>query len=1028
MSIQTAALHAPKSNPISSVAKEIGYRTYELKDKIKSWSRAFMKRLSNLKPVSSDFNQVIKSKDNLAQEYRHKPSGLKIFNINDTNSKLTQLKLNVKLPETEQEHSGTAHFFEHMAMENNDAIKKDIVTWAEENGVECNAQTTAKDMTFFFNLPDKKIQPVLDFFAHLYSKEPWNYDKGTLEGERKVIQGERIGYDNKPFFNLIREVAHFLKGKRHYNNKNLLGTEEDINKINIQNLENIRKAFNSAESTLHIDGPNSKLVDSMIHKSFGDVESKAKKIEKLEIDYEKETPKASKKVIKHHDLTDGQMLVYYPNRQLSEDLNLSKVEKRKISNFIWMSLFMGNDSRLKKVFNKEKINHGLTLMNYDHENKGLISVSTIFTNKKLFPKISSIINKEFKKLSEEGLSKDELDSIKTILENSFETSKENPTDNYRTAISIAEQLEEDNWMQFTEEEALKYLQSITQDEKSLAEFNEKLKAFVNAYLIHGKQKVVEQHNDTAKPGNVLASDGNMNDLNQATEHHYQRPVAEFKEKHILARMPWDKVSFSKLDDKTYLVNDKQANIARLKAYNPSGLMTLIDPKTLASGDKEKILMESLRNEKIASIAFNLFHSTGGAKEELNPENLSNKFKKLGTSFSLDAGFKAISFSLSGIKKNIPETLSIFKDLIADPALLSNDKDVKARVEQKFNESIENKIRVLNELKDDRDEIVYSEFQNLIFKDQPENQNLDPDKEIEIVKSIKLDEVRDFFKKYIIFDDQMKVILNNSAQEAGLSSNMIQTELKKINANDTRNEKTPAIRSLKSSDIPASETVLMNNGLDKVGSSIVIGNLTEDLSKLSPEDRNLLSMSMDILGELGLHSHLAAKFRENGVYHWDMEFSLPDDSLGTIQVPQRMFNVSCDCEAKDTEKIRKLIKDSLKEFLEKGPTQSDIEKTQNKLNLDVDDALRQVDSRMDFFELALMKNKAPRRILNLTNRFYDAKRAKELLKMVIKPDNFIEVVDNPLDVANNIVPFQRLEKPANKVVSFEEVKDKNAQVA
>ena len=149
MSIQTAALHAPKSNPISSVAKEIGYRTYELKDKIKSWSRAFMKRLSNLKPVSSDFNQVIKSKDNLAQEYRHKPSGLKIFNINDTNSKLTQLKLNVKLPETEQEHSGTAHFFEHMAMENNDAIKKDIVTWAEENGVECNAQTTAKDMTFF---------------------------------------------------------------------------------------------------------------------------------------------------------------------------------------------------------------------------------------------------------------------------------------------------------------------------------------------------------------------------------------------------------------------------------------------------------------------------------------------------------------------------------------------------------------------------------------------------------------------------------------------------------------------------------------------------------------------------------------------------------------------------------------------------------------------------------------------------------------------------------------------------------------
>ena len=1009
MSIQTAALHAPKLNPINSVTKEIGYRAYELKDKLKNWSRVFMKRLASFKPVSKDFNEVVKSKDNLAQEYRHKPSGLKIFNINDTNSKLTQLRLTVKLPETEEERSGSAHFFEHMAMKNIGAMKKDIVTWAEENGVECNAQTTAKDMAFYFNLPDEKIQPVLNFFGHLYSKEPWNYDEGTLEAERKVIQGERIGYDNKPFFNLIREVAHFLKGKRHYNNKNLLGTEEDINKINVQNLENIRKAFNSAESTLKIDGPNSKLVDSMIHKSFQDVEAKVEKLEKLEIDYEKEIPKTTKKVFKHHDLTDGQMIVYYPDRQLSEDLNLSEVEKRKISNFIWISLFMGNDSRLKKVFNKEKINHGLTLMNYDHENKGLISVSTIFTDKKLFPKISSIINKEFKKLSEEGLSKDELDSIKTILENSFETSKEDPADNYRAAIKIAEQLEEDNWIQFTEEEALKYLQNVTKDEKSLAGFNEKLKAFVNAYLIHGKQKVVEQHNDTAKPGNVRVSDGNMGDLSQTTENHYQRPVAEFKEKHILARMPWDKVSFSKLDDKTYFVNDKQSNIARLKVYNPSGLMTLIDPKTLASGDKEKILMESLRNAKIASLAFKLFHITAGAKEELNPENLSKKFKKLGTSFSLDAGLKAISFSLVGIKKNIPETLSIFKDLVADPALLSEDREVQARVEQKFNESIEKKIRSLSELKDDRDKIVYSKFQNLIFKDQPENQSLSVDKEIELVKSIKLDEVRDFFKKYIIFDDQMKVVLNNSAQEAGLSGDVIQAELKKINSNDKRNEKTPEIRSLKSSDIPVSETVLMNNKLDKVGSSIVIGNLTEDLSKLSPEDRKLLSMSMDILGEAGLHSHLASKFRENGVYHWNMKFSLPDDSLGTIQVPQRMFNVSCECEAKDTEKIRKLIKDSLKEFLEKGPEQSDIEKIQNRLNLDIDDSLRQVSSRMGFFELALLKNKAPKRILNLANRFYDAKRAKELLKMVIKPDNFIEVVDNPFAVANNIVPFQREKK-------------------
>ena len=390
--------------------------------------------------------------------------------------------------------------------------------------------------------------------------------------------------------------------------------------------------------------------------------------------------------------------------------------------------------------------------------------------------------------------------------------------------------------------------------------------------------------------------------------------------------------------------------------------------------------------------------------------------------------KAISFNLGGIKKNIPETLSIFKEVIADPALLSEDKDVQARVEQKFYECIADQIKSLEEIKENRDAIVFSKFQNLIFKDQVENQVLDPDKQIELLENINLDEVRDFFKKYVIFDDQMKVILNNSAQEAGLNSNLIQDELSKVNANNKRGEKTPAIRSFKSTDIPASETILMSNKLDKAGSSIVVGNLTEDLRKLSPEDRNLLSMSMQILGENSDQSRLAIKFRENGIYHWRMRFSLPDDSLGTVQIPQGVFNVSCDCDPKDTDKIRKIIKETIQEFIESGPEQDEIERVQNRTNLEIDDALREVRGRMGFFELALMKNRAPRRMLNLINRFYDAKRAKELLKMVIKPDNFIEVVDNPQAPANNIVSFHRSEKPANKIISFHEAKDKNAQVA
>ena len=103
MSISSAtALHRPKPNPVKAAVTELGYRTYELKDKLRSWSRAFIKGLSSLKPISSEFQEIKKSPDGLAKEYLHKSSGLKIFNVNNTNSDLTTISLDIPLPETKE--------------------------------------------------------------------------------------------------------------------------------------------------------------------------------------------------------------------------------------------------------------------------------------------------------------------------------------------------------------------------------------------------------------------------------------------------------------------------------------------------------------------------------------------------------------------------------------------------------------------------------------------------------------------------------------------------------------------------------------------------------------------------------------------------------------------------------------------------------------------------------------------------------------------------------------------------------------
>lgn len=1007
MSVNTASLHTPKANPIRAVTNEIGYRAYEFKDKVQSWSRVFLKKLVSFKPISKNFEIVAVSEDGIAKEYKHKPSGLKIFNVNDTNSGLTNISLSIPLPKTLERIPGSAHFFEHMAMTNEfDHLGKDIMTWAQENGVECNASTGHNEMKFIFNLPETKMKPIFKFFSKLFKREAWKYDPKIVEGEREVIQSERQGCENKSAWHLMAEIGKFFKGARHYVNKNLLGTKEDISKINTEEFEEVRAKFNSGESSLHISGPNARLMDTLIHDSFKDIEAQKKPTEIVEeeVDF-----KTTRKVFKHHDFSDSHNIVFYPNKEKLAELNLDDIDKSKITNILCSSLLIGEDTRLPKLFNKKKINAGFSFMGYNHENGGTVSLNTFFTDKKFFAQIKKHIHEEFQKISKEGLKLEELKTIKKMFEKYLEELKENPSETYRSAISQAEELEVVNWKQFTEKELLKYLKNITKDEASFQAFNNKVKAFVDTYLVSGKHKTLETHY-TGDKSNVgkFSTEDTLRDNDSKTENHYKRPIVEYEGQHALTRMPWHKASMLKQDGKTFLVNDKESNLTRATIINPSGLETYLDPEILVSGDDDLIRRESYRQKKLSSFAMSIFSQTLGAKEELSPEALHAKFKELGTSARLSLMPKTINFNISGMKKNTLETLKIFSEVIADPAILSEEPKARARVEQKFKESMDRSIKYTEESKKNRDSILMRQFRNTLYKDDPERQALEPNEQLEILKEIKLDDIRNFFRRHIIFDDQMKVIMNNSSQEAGLTSSKLQEEVLKVNDNNTRKEKNPEMRALKTIDIPKKQELSMNSDLDKTSALYKIGNLTDDLSKLSAEDRKLLSMTMEVLSEHNLNSRLGGKLREAGVYFWGANFSLPDDSLGRILVPQKEFSVTCECKPEEVDKIRKVILDTINEFLEKGISQDEIEKIQNRLNLESANSLRAVEGRMDFFMESLLKNKTPRKMLNLANRFYDVNRAKEIIKMVIKPDNFIEAVDIPKNAANNIVNFKRRE--------------------
>ena len=1009
LSAPPLSLHAPRPNPINAVVKEVGYRAYELKDKLKSWSRTFFKKLAEFKPVSKEFTKVSASEDNIAQEFIHKPSGLKIFNVNDTNSDLTNIDLEIPLPETKEKVPGSAHFFEHMTMTNNiKELGKDIMTWAEENGVECNAYTSQREMGFNFNLPENKIKSIVGFLAKLFQKEAWKYDPKVVEGEREVIQGERQGRENTPSWDLwINRISKFFNGPNHFSSKNVLGTKEDIDKIGTKEFEEVRTAFNSGESILKINGPNSKLIDGIIHDKFQGISAKKEKTAKVAVDFDKDLSTETKQVYKHHDLGDGQTVVFYPDKEINENLKLSKKEKANILGTIWLATLIGDDSRLVKQFNDKKINHGMSFMGYSHENKGTVSLYTFFTDKKYFKQTLPMINNELNKIAKEGLSLEELKTIETMMENDLERTKESPTSAYRSAMSTALELEDDNWQQYTEKAQLDELKKVTSNQANYEKFNEQIKAFADTYFTSARQRTVETHFDKQSNIGNFSSENGKQDIK--SENHYARPIAEFTGTHKLVRMPWDKVSVDSIDSKTQLVNDKESNISRVRIVNPCGTKDFIDPKILESGDDDLIRKETFRTNMLLSKSMSIFEQTLGASEELSPEKLDKRFKELGVTSFIGRGNKSMNFNLSGIKKNSLEGLKIFSEIMAAPAILSSDPEAVKRVEQKFNEGLERQIKAISESKEDRDAIFMREYNNELYKDDPERQSLEPDEKIAILKEIKLDDLREFFKERVYFDNNLKIIMNNSAQEAGLNSQKLENELLKINGNNIKKKKNPEYRIRKVLNIDKARSKSTNSKLDKTSALIRIGNLTEDLSKLSKEDRKLLSMAMRVLGEGGLNSKLGAKLRENGIYYWSMNSSLPNDDLGVITNPQTSFSVTCECKPEKVGEVKEAILSTIKEYMEEGPKQEEIERIQNRDNLEKCDSLKEVGSRFAFFNKVMKQAINPKKYLNLSNRFYDAKRAKELVKMIIKPDKFIESIDIPESAVksmekNNIESF------------------------
>jgi predicted Zn-dependent peptidase len=989
MSFTNTTLKSPSLNPFKALGGEIEYTIHDLTHRVKSLGRSALEKLRSLKPVSREFTQKLASPDGIAQEYIY-TNGLRVFNVHDKKIKRTSVQLTIQLPQTHEKIAGTNHFLEHMLVTNPlNSLKKDIMTWASENGVACDAGTSNEKMFFSFSLAPDKLKMVLKFLANLYQEKPLEYDPKILEGERDVIQKERQGYENNPAWALGFKLAEFFKGKGHYSSKNILGTKKDISEISQKHLEEARKRFNIAESTLVINSPSSYLADASIHECFKDIKPKELKNERTPVAYS-ELSKEAKQVFKHHDLPDSLIQVFYPNPEKLLKSKLSTLDKQRLTGTLLLTMFAGDDSRLRQEFNKQKINVGSVGINFDNEDRGALNLSINRTDKKYFSKVLPIIHQQLKKIAAEGLNLEELNLVKRMVVNGKEVTEEDPASQYQAAIETAISQEHEHWLDFTPDQEMKdFWNKITKDQESLNAFNDELKEFLDIYFLSAKSKTLETHCDNhSNVGNF--SSENMQ-VGVKTQSHYARPVVEPSQKPDFIRLPAGLASMKKLDERSYLVKDKEANLVRVYVLNKNGMGRLSDT-ILNSSNPNLISEETYKQELLSSFAESLFTETLGAEASLSPENIDKVTKNLGVSFDFEAEAKILSFSMSGVKKGAVEMLGLLKQIFATPALLSDKPEVKSRVREKFDHAIEEYTKNLLETKQDRDSLLDREFYNAIFASDPERQSLDIDSQIKILKSINLDDVRKFFKENYIFDENLKILLNDVAVGSGLNPDAVADTLMQLNPGKVKAKEPYEYKVL---EVPSSKKIVTFSDLEKSSASIMIGNLTEDLSGLSKEDRILLTLSLNALRG-GMTSGLGARLREKGIYHWNLNFVLPSENLGKVTFPQKPFSINCHCNPSQVDEIRQVISTTLKEYLADGPTPEALDQEQHALTEAVAGKLKNTQERYNFFTEAFKTNKAPSAQIKAFNRSYRdmQPRAKELLKMVIKPDNFIEVVDIP----------------------------------
>lgn len=342
------------------------------------------------------------------------PNGLHVVLHNDSKAPVVAVTVmyHVGAKNEEVDHTGFAHFFEHLLFEGSDNIKRgEFMKIVSANGGQNNANTT-QDRTFYYEVfPSNQLETGM-WLESERMMHPVINEIGVKTQNEVVKEEKRQSFDNRPYGNLVNTIAKDLFPKHPYKN-GVIGSMKDLDAAKLDEFKAFfKKYYVPNNAVLVIAGDiNIEKTKQLVSAYFGPIprgnDVVYKKIEEEPITKQ---------------ITDT---AYDANAQIPFMIEAFRVPGRdthesKVMQMISSILSGGPSSRMyKKMVDEKKNALQVTAFNYALEDYGMYILGALPNGGADPGSLLPDMDEEIKKLQTDLISPEEYQKLQNQFENNF---------------------------------------------------------------------------------------------------------------------------------------------------------------------------------------------------------------------------------------------------------------------------------------------------------------------------------------------------------------------------------------------------------------------------------------------------------------------------------------------------------------------------------------------------------------------------------------------------------------------------------